>query len=280
MGVLGTENIFLPHLAEIAAIRPETRDTSTFTLRMCDAEAKKKFVWKPGQFVELSLFGAGEAPFGFASSRVEGEDFQVTIRSTGELTRVLHTAKVGDQVGVRGPCGNGFSLEEAEGRDILIIGGGIGLPPLRPLLIEALANKAKFGQITLLYGARTSADLVYKDELARWQQRTDLKLLTTVDVADNGWSGNVGVVGTLFQQIKIEPSRTAAYVCGPPIMIRFVVQDLVKLGLEEEWIITTLERHMRCGVGKCNHCLIGDKYVCMDGPVFNYRQIKALLEPA
>jgi len=280
MGLLGTENIFLPHLAEIVSIQPETGDTSTFALRMCDPEARGRFTWKPGQFVEISVFGAGEAPFGFASSRVEGEDFKITVRSTGEMTRALHALSIGDQVGVRGPCGNGFSLDEAEGRDLLVIGGGIGLPPLRPLLMEALAQKQKFGKIRLLYGARTPADLVYKPELAQWKTRSDMDFLVTVDVPDDNWKENVGVVGSLFQKIKIDPQKTAAYVCGPPIMIRFVVQDLVKLGLEEEWIITTLERHMRCGVGKCNHCLIGDKYVCLDGPVFNYRQIRALMEPA
>jgi NAD(P)H-flavin reductase len=275
----GTDNIFLPHLAEITAIRPETGDTSTFSLRISDPQVRKEFAWKPGQFVEVSVFGSGEAPFGFASSRIEGEDFNITVRSTGEMTRALHALPIGSQVGVRGPCGNGFSPEEAAGRDILIIAGGIGLPPLRPLLMETLANKVKFGKITLLYGARTPGDLVYKPELEQWKTRQDLEFLVTVDVADDGWKENVGVVGSLFSKIKVEPAKTAAYVCGPPIMIRFVVQDLVRMGLEEEWIITTLERHMRCGVGKCNHCLIGDKYVCMDGPVFNFKQIKGLMEP-
>jgi NAD(P)H-flavin reductase len=196
------------------------------------------------------------------------------------MTRALHALKVGDQVGVRGPCGNGFSLEDSKGRDILIIGGGIGLPPLRPLLMEALASKEKFGKITVLYGARTPADLVYKQELAQWQNRPDMSLFLTVDVKDESWPDNVGVVSSLFGKITVDAANTSAFVCGPPIMIRFVVQDLMRLGLQDEWIISTLERHMRCGVGKCNHCLIGDKYVCMDGPVFNFQQIKALLEPA
>jgi sulfhydrogenase subunit gamma (sulfur reductase) len=274
------KKLFLPDLAEIAEIRPETRDISTFTFRWCDPQLRKSFTWKPGQFIELSVFGAGEAPFGFASSRIEGEDFKVTIRATGQMTNALHTMRNGAQVGVRGPCGNGFDPNLYLGRDILIIGGGIGLPPLRPLLMEFLANKEKYGTITVLYGARTPADLVYTPELEEWSKRTDMNFLMTVDVADEKWQHNVGVVGSLFAKIKLDTSRTAAFICGPPIMIRFVVQDLVKMGLEEEWIVTTLERHMRCGVGKCNHCLIGDKYVCMDGPVFNYTQIKKLMEPA
>jgi sulfhydrogenase subunit gamma (sulfur reductase) len=277
---LRSEKLFLPDVAEIVAIRSETRDTSTFTFRFCDAEIRKDFTWKPGQFIELSVFGAGEAPFGFASSRVEGEDPLVTIRSTGQLTAALHAMEIGTQVGIRGPCGNGFPLENYQGRDVVIIGGGIGLPPLRPLLMEMLANKEKFGKITVLYGARTPADLVYKPELEQWQQRSDMALHVTVDVGDDSWKGNVGVVGSLFKQVEIDPAKTTAFVCGPPIMIRFVVQDLVKMGFSEQWIVTTLERHMRCGVGKCNHCLIGDKYVCMDGPVFNYQQIKGLMEPA
>jgi len=278
--VLETENIFLPHLAQIAAIHPETGDTNTFTLRMCDPQVRREFTWRPGQFVEASVFGAGEAPFGFASSRLEGEDFRITVRAVGEMTRALHALAVGDQVGVRGPFGNGFPLQEVRGRDLLFVGGGIGLPPLRPLLVEALAERDKFGEITLCYGARTPADLVYKEELAEWRRRKDMNFLVTVDVPDEQWKEHVGVVGSLFSKLRIQPQRSAAFVCGPPIMIRFVVQDLLKMGLEEESIITTLERHMRCGVGKCNHCLIGDKYVCLDGPVFNYRQMKALLEPA
>lgn len=278
--IKGTENIYLPHIAEITKIQPETVDTSTFTLRFKDPALRKEFTWKPGQFLEISVFGAGEAPFGFSSSRCEGEDFNITVRATGKMTRALHALKVGDEVGVRGPCGNGFSLEHPMGRDILIVAGGIGLPPLRPLLMEVLHNKEKYGKVMVLYGARTPADLVYKHELEEWKKRDDMTLHLTVDVADEEWTDNVGVVGTLFSKVEIDPGKTAAYVCGPPIMIRFVVQDLVKMGFAEEWIITTLERQMRCGVGKCNHCLIGDKYVCMDGPVFDFSQIKSFLEPA
>jgi len=161
----------------------------------------------------------------------------------------------------------------------LFVGGGIGLPPLRPLIWQVLAHRQDFGQVTVLYGARTPADLVYKSELQHWRTRQDLTFMMTVDAPDEQWRDNVGVVSTLFSRVKINPEATIAFICGPPIMIKFVVQDLLKLGLAEEAIITTLERHMRCGVGKCNHCLIGDKYVCLDGPVFTYRQMKTMLDP-
>jgi NAD(P)H-flavin reductase len=274
------ENPFLPDLAQIAAIRDETSDTKTFTLGFLDPARWEAFRYRPGQFAEVSVFGAGEAPFCLASPRQGADTFDITVRAVGAVTDALHALAVGDAVGVRGPLGNGFPFDEVKGKDILFVAGGIGLPPLRPLIWETLGERASFRTITLLYGARTPADLVYRDDLERWRARDDMKLLVTVDSADGDWKGNVGVVGSLFSQIQVAPAETVAFVCGPPIMIRFVTQDLLKLGLAEDSIITTLERHMRCGVGKCNHCLIGDKYVCTDGPVFTYRQVKSMMEPA
>jgi sulfhydrogenase subunit gamma (sulfur reductase) len=273
------DNIYLPDLVEIAAVREETSDTRTFALRFLDGEAWERFRYRPGQFVEVSVFGVGEAPFCLASPRDGAETFEITARRTGEVTEALHALKVGDRLGVRGPLGNGFPLDEVTGRDILFVGGGIGLPPLRPLIWEVLGRREEFSKVTVLYGARTPADLVYKDELARWAARDDLGFMVTVDTPDKQWTGNVGVVGLLFPKADIDPAGTAAFICGPPIMIHFVTQDLLKLGLAEDSIITTLERHMRCGVGKCNHCLIGDKYVCTDGPVFSYRQMKTMMNP-
>jgi len=274
------ENPFLPDLANIAAIRDETADTKTFTLRFLDPARWEAFRYRPGQFAEVSVFGAGEAPFCLASPRQGADTFDITVRAVGALTDALHALAVGDTVGVRGPLGNGFPFDEVKGKDILFVAGGIGLPPLRPLIWEMLAERASFPTITVLYGARAPGDLVYRDDLERWRARDDMKFLVTVDAADGDWKGNVGVVGSLFSQIQLAPAQTVAFVCGPPIMIRFVTQDLLKLGLAEDSIITTLERHMRCGVGKCNHCLIGDKYVCTDGPVFTYRQVKSMMEPA
>jgi len=273
------ENVYLPAIAQIAGVREETYDTTTFALEFVDPAQWAAFQHRPGQFVEVSVFGVGEAPFCLASARDGKESFEITVRRTGVVTEALHALGPGAHLGVRGPLGNGFPMEEVKGRDIVFVGGGIGLPPLRPLIWEMLNRRSDFGKMTVLYGARTPADLVYQDDLERWQEREDVDLLLSVDVADEGWTGNVGVVGTLFPKVQIEPSTTAAFVCGPPIMIRFVVTDLLALGLGDGDIYTTLERHMRCGVGKCNHCLIGDKYVCTDGPVFTYRQMKTMMDP-
>ncbi len=273
------ENIYLPHLTKIAEVSRETPDTLTFRLQFVDPGLAHAFIFQPGQFVEVSAFGVGEAPIGFASGSPNGEGFEITVKAMGSVTRALHRFQPGDAVGIRGPFGNSFPLEEAKGQDILIVGGGIGLPPLRSLLEGILAERQAFGAVSLLYGARTPQDRVYKSELERWKSRGDLLVLETVDVGDDSWTGPVGVVTTLFPQITLDPSRTVAYTCGPPIMIKFVIQDLLRMGFAEERIVSTLERYMKCGVGKCGHCAIGHKYVCVDGPVFTYQQIKGLPEP-
>jgi NAD(P)H-flavin reductase len=271
-------NIYLPQIARIVEVRDETPDTKTFVFRFRDDETHDAFTWRPGQFIELSVFGLGEAPFGFASSPTRRQNFEITIRAVGGLTAALHGMRAGDEVGIRGPLGNHFPFAEVQGRNILFIGGGIGLPPLRSLIHNMLDQRDQFADITILYGARTPTDLVYKAELKEWEQRSDLKLMVTVDRAEPGWDGRVGMVPTLFPQADLRPRDTVAFICGPPVMIRFVIQDLVSMGFAEENIISTLERHMKCGVGKCNHCCIGHKYVCRDGPVFSYKQMKGLLE--
>jgi sulfhydrogenase subunit gamma (sulfur reductase) len=268
-------NVFLPHIARIVDVRDETPDTKTFTLRFRDL---KDFQFHPGQFLELSVFGHGEAPFCVASSPTRPDALQTTVKRTGQLTDALHGLGKGDEVGIRGPFGNGFNLAEARGKDLLFVAGGIGLPPLRSLIWNVLDQRAAFGGVTVLYGARTPTDLVYKNELEEWQARSDLEFHVTVDRAEPGWTGNVGMVPVLFEKTALHPESTLAYVCGPPIMIKFVVQDLFARGFKEETVLSTLERMMQCGIGKCNHCAIGHRYVCRDGPVFNYLQIKALLE--
>ena len=271
-------DLFLPEVARIASMRDETPDTRTFALRLRDDRRHDSFSFRPGQFLELSVFGFGEAPFCFASSPTRPDSIETTVRRTGQLTNALHTLAVGDEVGLRGPCGNGFDVEAARGKDLLFVGGGIGLPPLRGLIWNVLDERDRFGRIQILYGARTPTDLVYKDELRMWAERGDLELLVTVDRGESGWTGNVGMVPTLFDKTELRPATTLAYVCGPPIMIKFVVQDLLMRGFAEESVISTLERMMQCGVGKCNHCAIGHCYICRDGPVFNFKQIRELVE--
>ena len=269
-------DVFLPDIASLADIRDETPDTRTFRLRFRDA--KKDFHFRPGQFLELSVFGFGEAPFCIASSPSRPEALETTVRRTGQLTDALHKLAEGEEVGIRGPFGNGFDLESARGKDLLFVAGGIGLPPLRSLIWNVLDGRSCFGKVTILYGARTPTDLVYKQELDEWAERSDVEFHVTVDVAQPGWDGPVGVVPLLFKNITFHPESTLAYVCGPPIMIKIVIQDLLAQGFKEEAIISTLERMMQCGIGKCNHCAIGHRYVCRDGPVFNYAQIKELVD--
>jgi NAD(P)H-flavin reductase len=272
------DNLFLPRVARIAGVRDETPDTKTFDLVLRDTAERHSFAFLPGQFMELSMFGIGEAPFCFASSPTRPDTIQTTVRRTGVLTDAMHRLEPGDEVGLRGPCGNGFDVAAAHGKDLLFIGGGIGLPPLRGLIWNVLDERTRFGRVTILYGARTPTDLVYKGELDEWAKRGDVELHVTVDRSEAGWTGNVGMVPILFDKTELNPATSLAYVCGPPIMIKFVVQDLLMRGFSPDSVISTLERMMQCGVGKCNHCCIGHRYVCRDGPVFTYRQIQEMVE--
>jgi len=271
-------NTYLPQIATIQDVRDETPDTKTFTCSLRDKAAQEALAFRPGQFAEVSVFGQGEAPFCICSSPTRKENFQFTVRAVGGLTQAMHALAPGDEIGVRAPLGNEFPAEAVADKKILFIGGGIGLPPLRSLIWYMLDKRNQFKEIRILYGARTPTDLVYKDELEVWTARDDVDFHVTVDRAEPGWTGNVGIVSTLFEKVTIEPEGTVAFLCGPPVMIRFVMQDLLAMGFAEDSVVTTLERHMKCGVGKCNHCAIGHKYVCLDGPVFTYAQIKNLME--
>jgi NAD(P)H-flavin reductase len=272
------DDLFLPRLGVIRSLRDETRDTRSFALAFRDPGDQDRFRFRPGQFIELSVFGFGEAPFCLASGPGRTGSFLTTVRRVGTLTDALHRLRDGDEVGIRGPFGNGFDLPAAYGKDLLFVAGGIGLPPLRGLLEAALDERGRFGRMTLLYGARTPEDIVYREELRDWAARDDLDVCLTVDSAGPAWKGNVGVVTALFRRIELRPATTVAYVCGPPIMIGFVLQELTARGFDDDSVISTLERMMQCGVGKCNHCAIRHRYVCRDGPVFSRRQMRELVE--
>jgi sulfhydrogenase subunit gamma (sulfur reductase) len=274
-------NIHLPYIAEVTAIRTECFDTKTFDVRIKDKKDAQLFVSRPGQFVEASVFGAGEAPFGLTTAPLEPGLMTFTIRACGRVTDAFHQLKVGDEIGIKGPLGNSFLDKiDPRGKDILVIGGGIGLPPLRSIIHHIFKHRADFRNFTIIYGARTPELQMYKGELAEWATRKDLTLMQTVDVADPGWKGNVGVVTTLFNKLKLDIPNTVVYTCGPPIMIKFAIIELLKLGLPDKQIVSTLERYMKCGVGKCGHCCIGHRYVCTEGPVFDYGEIKGLAEEA
>ncbi|MBA3044220.1 hydrogenase [archaeon] len=267
---------YIPHLAVIKDIKDLTYDTKLFRISFKDKKIQENFIYKPGQFVEIGVFGFGEAPISITSSPSTKDYFELCIKNMGDVTNKLHQMKKKDNVYVRGPYGNAFPFDEVKNKDILFVAGGIGLAPLRSLINEMLAHRNEFGKIQVLYGARTPEDMIFIYELEEWSKK--IKVLTTVDKRDFRWKGNVGIVGTLLTNIKGETKNATAFICGPPIMIKFVIKDMVKLGFKDENIITTLERKMQCGIGKCGHCNIGGKYVCIDGPVFSYKQIKDLPE--
>ena len=270
------KNEYIPHPAIIESVRDESFDTRTFKLVFEDKALAASFNYKPGQFAQLSLLGIGEAPVSITSSPCSRGFLEFTIRAVGKLTHAMHQLKPADKIYVRGPYGNSFPFEQLRGKDLYFVAGGIGLPPLRSLINSVFDRREEFGRIKILYGAKTPNELCFKEELKRWQQITDTEVLLTVDKADEGWKQNVGVVTTLWDKIDITSSGAVAYVCGPPIMIRFVITKLIKSAFKDENIYVTLERYMKCGIGKCGHCNIGAAFVCIDGPVFSYNQLKEM----
>jgi len=249
-------------------------DTRTFELEWENPEHKKKFQHLPGQFAELSIFGAGEAPISITSSPTQPR-LQFCIKRMGVVTTAIHHLNVGDVIGVRGPYGNTFPLEDFKGKNVVFIAGGIGLAPLRSLINYMLdeSNRSDYKDITILYGARSPGDLLFKYELESWAKRKDAKYEETVDKASGDYKGREGFVPTLLGEISPSPENTMAVTCGPPIMIKFVLQGLTKMGFKPSQIVTTLEMRMKCGIGKCGRCNIGKYYVCIDGPVFTYEQL-------
>ncbi len=267
---------YLPQQARIEEVIQETPDTKTFRLRFVDEAAGATFRHRPGQFLILSVFGEGEAPFCVASPPMETGYLEVSVKRMGKVTQALHELYPGATVGIRGPYGNCFRLDEVKGSNLLVVGGGIGLAPLRPLIYDAFAHRGDFQDMSIIYGARSQADLVYRRELDQWAQRDDCKLYLTIDRGEETWEGRVGFVPQYLAEIAPPAANTVAYTCGPPIMIKFAIQNLMQLGFPPEQIVTTLEMRMKCGVGKCGRCNIGHKYVCLDGPVFTYAQLQSL----
>ena len=270
------ESLYLPGLAEVVRAQQLTELEKLLQVRMKDG---RKLGHNPGQFIELSIFGVGEAPISVSSSPANGSDsFELCVRNAGNVTGAIHKLDPGAVIGVRGPFGNGFPLDLLRGKDILFVAGGLGLAPARSLINYVLDNRDDYGNLTILYGCKTPAELLFKDELARWEKRDDVNYQVTVDSPDNGWNRHVGVITTLFPKVNIDPERTIAIVVGPPVMYRFVALECIQRGIQENHIIMSLERHMKCGVGKCGHCQINGKYACQDGPVFTFTQLRNLPE--
>ncbi|WP_366924260.1 FAD/NAD(P)-binding protein [Metallumcola ferriviriculae] len=270
------KNELLPHPAVITSIHKESPDIKTFTLNFVNESQQKHFTYTPGQFMEISIMGAGEAPISITSSPTQQGILELCIRQVGTLTTLLHQLQPGSKVGIRGPYGNGFPLEELKGYNLLFIAGGIGLAPLRSLINYVLYHRQDYGTIHILYGAKAPGELIFYRELICWNGRQSTNVLTTVDQGSYTWKGNVGLVTSLLDTLRDIDRNFKAIVCGPPVMIPFVVNELLKLGLPDEHIISTLENHMKCGIGKCGHCLTCGKYICTDGPVFSYKEMKSM----
>lgn len=234
--------------------------------------------YEPGQFIMVSLMGIGEIPISVCSSPLNREYFEICVRAVGKVTTSLHRLKVGDMVGIRGPYGNGFPIKMIEGHDLIIIAGGLGLAPLRSLILYAIDNRRDFGEIHILFGCKTPREILFADEIDEWSKRLDLHFACTVDRADPDWKGNVGLITTLIPGVDIDPIRTYAAVVGPPIMYKFVIKELLTKGLPPEQILLSFERHMKCGMGKCGRCQIQNLYCCKDGPVFTLKEIMDMAE--
>jgi sulfhydrogenase subunit gamma (sulfur reductase) len=275
-----SENIYKPYLMEIEQVVEETPDVRTFRLKFKNSEEAEKFSFKAGQFGEYSVFGEGESTFCVASSPTRKGYIECTFRKAGRVTKSLANLEVGDTVGFRGPYGNTFPIEEWEGKNLLYIAGGIALPPMRCVIWNTIDLREKYKDITIVYGARSVSDLVYKHELKDWAERPDIKLITTVDPGGQtpDWKGEVGFVPMVLEKVAPSSDNTIAILCGPPVMIKFTMPVLKKLGFQDKDIFTTLENRMKCGFGKCGRCNVGKVFVCKDGPVFSYEQILTLPE--
>ena len=273
-----TANIYKPMLMTIRKVIAETPDVRTFELVFQDSKEQETFSFRAGQFAEYSVFGVGECTFCIASSPTRMQHVECCFRKTGRVTSSMFCLKQGDTVGFRGPYGNSFPIEECYGKNLYFIAGGIALPPLRTLIWNCIDLRDKFETITILYGARTVDDLVYKREIKQWEEADDLQLVKTVDPGGEtqDWKGEVGFVPTILKEFEPNPDNAIAFVCGPPIMIKFTFPVLTGAGFKPEQIYTTLENRMKCGLGKCGRCNVGPYYVCKDGPVFSYKQLKDL----
>lgn len=272
------ENIYKPYLMQIENIVEETSDVMTFRLKFKNQEEANLFSFKAGQFAEYSVMGEGESTFCIASSPTRKDYIECTFRKAGRVTTALSKLEVGDTIGVRGPYGNTFPVEQWEGKNLLYIAGGIALPPMRCVIWNTIDLREKYKDITILYGARSVHDLVYKDELKEWNDRPDIRLVTTVDPGGQtqDWTGEVGFVPTILEKMAPQSENTIAILCGPPIMIKYTMPILKKYGFKDNDIFTTLENRMKCGFGKCGRCNVGPVFVCKDGPVFTYEQMMAL----
>lgn len=279
------DNPYIPMPVTISKVISEvdTNDIKTFRLTFLNREDEEKFKYLPGQFAELSIYGKGESPIGIASSPTQPGYLEFTVQRAGAIvpglvTSALHDLDEGAQIGIRGPLGKSWPIEFLEKKDIVVVGGGFAFTTLRSLINYMLheENRARFGEITVIYGARTPGLLLYKEELAAWEKRDDIKTVVTVDKGDENWQGREGFVPAVCKEVAPSAKKSVAVICGPPIMIKFTLPVFFDLGFARENILTSLEMRMKCGIGKCGRCNVGYKYVCNDGPVFSLAELEEL----
>ncbi len=266
---------YVPTPATIVSIEEQTAMEKLFVLRPNNGVPLHH---KPGQFVEVSVLGVGECPISVCSAPSRDEAFELCVRRAGNVTNALHKLKVGDVVGIRGPYGTHYPVDELKGKDLLFVAGGLGVAPLRSFINLVLERRKDYGRVIMMFGCRAPADRLFRKDLVSWQARSDVEYLETVDTCDASWTGNVGVITTLFPKLSIQPESTYAIMVGPPVMYRFAIAACRARGLADDHIVVSLERRMKCGQGKCGHCQMGPVYVCQEGPVFNFASIKHLEE--
>ena len=273
------DSIYAPELATITEVKELTSTEKQFNIKIDDAAKRAAFNFLPGQFVELTIFGVGEAPFSIPSSPNNKEFFELCVRNIGSVSGALHRMQAGAKVGIRGPFGKGyFPYEKMKNNNVVIVAGGLGMAPVRSLLLQILEDRQSYKGVTLIYGCVDPQSMLYKDEIYELRKRNDIDIKLTVDKADDSWEDAVGVCTNLIPQLQYAPEDTYLIVCGPPVMYKFVIIELEEKKYKPENIFLSLERRMECGVGKCNHCHIGDKLACVDGPVFSLWEIKNLKE--
>ncbi len=272
---LKKEDLYNPLISTITEVETLTLTEKRFKIALPD---NRPLNHKPGQFVEVSIFGFGEAPISICSSPTKSPHFELTVRRTGRLTDKMHELEAGSQLGIRGPFGNGFDVDAFKGRDMLFVCGGIGLAPLKSLIDYTIDKRSDFGRLIILYGTKSPAEIMFRKDLDVWESMEDVEFSMTVDREDRNWKGNVGVITTLIPPLELNVENTIAAVVGPPVMYKYVIMSLKGKRLPDENIYMSLERRMKCGVGKCGHCQINDKYVCQDGPVFHYPEVKKMEE--
>lgn len=271
-------NPMKPYLSKVVSIKDLGEEIKLFSLELLNGGGQAFQDYQPGQFVFLSAFGAGEAPFGIASTTQRGKALDFAVQRLGCVTTALHDLGEGDIIGVRGPMGNYFPMESFKGKNLIVLGGGIGGAPLRPVIQTVLDNRQDYGRLTILWAARRPSLLVFTDEYDEWRAAPDTTLHLTVDQPDATWDHNVGLITELLERVSPSPENAVTITCGPPVMIYYVNQLLVKLGFQPEQNYVTLEARMHCGIGKCGRCNLGEKLVCVDGPVFSMSEVGGLLE--